>query len=326
MDERSIPSSGPVSAKQLLDRLTQQLKAAEEAREAGKLTVRTASRSEDRDFVDARTEVLRLLALRLDMKVSRLRLDLPQLQLSAEDAAWLEEACGRLAADEPFAYVAGQTDFAGLVIHVGPGVLIPRPDSEVLVWQAARIIGQEARPGRPWTVLDLGTGSGALSLALHRAVSQAWPQLKLRILGTDLSPEALDWAKRNRQAQGLEEDFTLIACDLLPEPQLAARWQADMVLCNPPYVTRSGLRFLDASVRDHEPREAFDGGPDGLDYYRRLAVELGPWLRPGAHLLVEHSDRQQAEVEAIFKAESFTVEKRLQDLAGRPRALWLRFS
>ncbi|MDI9498048.1 MAG: peptide chain release factor N(5)-glutamine methyltransferase [Bacillota bacterium] len=324
MSEKDHSGAAPVSAKLLVARLTAELQAAEQVRATERLVLHDGGGREDRELYDARAEILRLLALRLDMTVSRLRLDLPLLQLQEADAVWLTDAARRLAADEPFAYVAGRTDFAGISIRVGPGVLIPRPDSEVLVWQAARIIGQEASESRSWTVLDIGTGSGALALALQHAVAQTWPRLGLRILGTERSLEALAWARLNRREQGREESFELVACDLLPEPQMAADWRADMVLSNPPYIPHAALRGLEHSVREYEPHEALDGGPDGLDCYRRLAALLPAWMRAGAHLLLEHGDRQQTEVEAIMTQGPFVLERRLQDLAGRPRALWLR--
>lgn len=324
MSEKALPEQKPVSAKLLVARLTAELQTAEQTRLTERLILRDGAGRMDREPGDARAEILRLLALRLDMTVSRLRLDLPLLELKAADAAWLTAAARRLAADEPFAYVAGQTDFAGIVVRVGPGVLIPRPDSEVLVLQAARIIGQESREAKSWTVFDIGTGSGALALALLHAVEQTWPRLKLHVFGTENSLEALAWARLNRREQGREESFELVACDLLPETGTAVKRQADMVLSNPPYVPHASLRGLERSVREHEPHEALDGGPDGLDYYRRLAALLPARMRPGAHLLLEHGDRQQAEVEGILTAGPFFLERRLQDLAGRPRALWLR--
>ena len=213
----------------------------------------------------------------------------------------------RRAAQEPVAYIVGHQEFFGLSFYVSPEVLIPRGDSEILV-EAALAARPDAR-----SVLDCGTGSGALLLAVLSQLPQA------RGTGVDSSLGALAVARTNAEALGLAGRFRMIAADWH-----APGWAADiggpfdLVLANPPYVEEAAE--LDRSVRDFEPAAALFSGPEGLDDYRVLVPQLRALLAPGGVALVEIGHAQAEAVEAIGKAAG--LHSRLhRDLAGRARVL-----
>lgn len=213
------------------------------------------------------------------------------------------EAVRRRAAGEPVQYITGEQAFCGLTLEVGPAVLIPRPETELLVEAVAKRVralfapagGGEGtaddprrhasgRSGRPPLLADVGTGSGAIAIALARLLP-GW-----RVAACDLSPEALDVARRNaaraeREEQGapagrkaasggLRERLLFLQGDLL-EPLIVRGERVDVLVSNPPYVPTGDILRLQREVRDHEPRLALDGGPDGLAAYRRIVRQIG---------------------------------------------------
>jgi release factor glutamine methyltransferase len=227
--------------------------------------------------------------------------------LDGEAPPGFEALVARRAASEPLAYITGRRAFWTVELEVGPGVLIPRPDSETLIEVALRHFGRAG----PASVLDLGTGSGALLLA---ALDQ-WPQA--HGLGVDRSPAALAIARRNAGrlrlgerarfqqgdwAKGLEERF-------------------DLILCNPPYVESAAA--LPRDVAEWEPAEALFAGTDGLDAYRRLAPVIGMLLREGGLACFEVCAGQADAAAALFEAQGLAVALDA-DLAGHPRCLSAR--
>jgi release factor glutamine methyltransferase len=211
----------------------------------------------------------------------------------------------RRIAHEPVAYIIGHQDFWTIRLKVGPGVLIPRSDSETLIEAAVVHFGPD---DSPQTILDLGTGPGTLLLAAldhWRGASG---------VGVDRSSRALAYAKNNAVRLGLTARTQFICGD----------WgdggQADLILCNPPYVEEGAA--LDAQVRLHEPGEALFAGPDGLDAYRVLIPRLPAHLTDRGVILLEIGMTQAAAVSALAAASGFAVSVR-QDLTGRDRALLL---
>lgn len=210
----------------------------------------------------------------------------------------------RRLAGEPVAYITGKRAFWNIELEVGPGVLIPRPDSETLIVAAIEHFGN----GGPDRILDLGTGPGTLLLA---ALDQ-WP--RATGLGVDSSDAALDYARANAKRLGLANraDFRL------------GDWaegiveRFDLVLINPPYVAEDAE--LAPEVAEHEPPEALFAGPEGLDEYRRLAPEVGRLIAPGGLAAIEIGYDQADSVAELFEAQGH--EPRLaRDLADRPRAI-----
>lgn len=220
--------------------------------------------------------------------------------------AAFEPLAQRRLVHEPIAYIIGWRDFWTIRLSVGPGVLVPRPDSETLIEAAADHFGER----EPKQVLDLGTGPGTLLLA---ALAQ-WP--RALGIGVDASSEALAYAECNAAALGLSDRASFRQGDWTDG--LDRRF--DLILCNPPYVQAGAA--LPPDVADWEPAGALYAGPDGLDAYRRLAPLIGPRLAPGGIACIEVGAGQAPAVSALFAAEGFTIESRA-DLSGITRALIL---
>ncbi|HEU4327586.1 MAG TPA: peptide chain release factor N(5)-glutamine methyltransferase [Roseiflexaceae bacterium] len=229
-----------------------------------------------------------------------------RIALDAAQQARFAALVERRAALEPVAYLIGQREFYGLVFEVTPAVLVPRPETELLVERAlelARTLPPDA------LIADIGAGSGAIAVALAVHLPQA------RISAVDLSPEALAVAGRNAARHGVAGRVRLLQGDLLGPLDAPV----DLLVSNPPYTV---LAEIDEGVRRHEPHLALDGGPDGLDLYRRLLAAAPPLLRPGGAALLEIGATQAEAVSALarlhFPHARVTVE---QDLAGRDRVI-----
>ncbi len=238
--------------------------------------------------------------------VTRSEMLLRHMQSPVPDA--FESLLQRRLAHEPVAYITGAQEFYGLNFKVTADVLIPRADSETLVEAALK-----ARPGVRW-VLDCGTGSGALLLAVlaHRPDAQG--------LGIDSSAGAVAVATENARNLGLSERSRIELADWQQPGWAQAMGQYDLILANPPYVEDAAEIAL--SVRDHEPAGALFAGPEGLDAYRVLVPQLPDLLAPGGAALVEIGYSQAAAVTAL--AEQAGLSARLhRDLAGRARVLEL---
>lgn len=228
--------------------------------------------------------------------------------LTADERAVLREGVKRRAAGEPLQYVTGEMPFRHLCVRVRPGVLIPRPETEVLVDVALAKLPPQARAA------DLCTGSGcvALSLAHEREGVTVW--------ATDLSPAAVEVAGDNAVRLGLDDRVTILAGDLFgPLPQ-ELRGRLDLVVANPPYIPSSAMADLPAEVAGFEPGLALDGGPDGLDLARRILAEAPDWLRPGGRIALELDERNVGAA-AAEASTAYTSVAVTPDLTGRPRVL-----
>ena len=175
-----------------------------------------------------------------------------------------EQLLIRRLAHEPLAYILGQREFYGFMFEVGPGALVPRPETETLVETALEAIRQHPRHQRLVRVADIGTGSGAIAISVARHSPVA------KIFAVDKSTEALQWAGKNRKRLGPIDRVILLTGDML-EPLTEP---LDIVLANLPYVPTEEYKVLPDEIRAHEPELAVDGGDDGLDLYRRFAVQL----------------------------------------------------
>ena len=205
---------------------------------------------------------------------------------------------------EPIAYITGARDFWTISLTVGPGVLIPRPDSETLIEAAIEHFAGRA----PATILDLGTGPGTLLLA---ALAQ-WPDAQG--LGIDASTTAIDYASRNAKLLDLADRASFRIGDWAA----GIEQRFDLILCNPPYI---GIgEMLPADVRDHEPGTALFAGLDGLDDYRVIATQLPRLIAPGGMAAIEIGAAQAQAVSALLIAQDLHVAVR-RDLAGRDRCL-----
>ena len=213
----------------------------------------------------------------------------------------------RRKAGEPVAYITGRRAFWNIELHVGPGVLIPRPDSEVLI---ASALEHFEGSGRPKRILDLGTGPGTLLLA----ALDLWP--KATGVGVDLSNQAMSYAAANARRLGLESRVRLKEGDWAK----GIEESFDLILCNPPYVAEDAE--LGPGVREFEPNEALFAGKEGLDAYRELAPQLPRLLNPGGLAAVEIGHDQAETVTGLLARDG--LEARVAtDLGGRPRAVLL---
>lgn len=217
---------------------------------------------------------------------------------------------GERAARRPVQHLVGKVEFFGLELSSRPGALIPRPDTETLVEAALERFSGD-RAGRLW-IADVGCGSGAIALALASRLASA------RIVALDNSRGALALAADNVSDCGLGGRVRLVAGDLLT---CAGTATLDAVVANLPYIPEREIETLEPEVRDHEPREALTGGPDGLDPLRRLAPMAARALRPGGDLLVEIGAGQLGTASAIVGAAGFASLANRTDLAGLPRVL-----
>ncbi|TVQ36566.1 MAG: peptide chain release factor N(5)-glutamine methyltransferase [Geminicoccaceae bacterium] len=240
----------------------------------------------------------------IDRLTQRLR---PELALDERVHTAALQLAAQRAAGAPMAYLVGSREFWGLPFSVGPGVLVPRPDSETLIEAALAHLPQNQTA----RILDLGTGSGCLLLAILHERPEA------KGLGIDQSAEALAYAERNARALGLDGRATF---------RLGDWWDGvegcfDLVLSNPPYIVRAVIDGLMPEVRDHEPRAALDGGTDGLDAYRRLFRGLAAHLAPGGLALFELGFDQGPTLLAMAAAHGFSGCSLRQDLTGHDRCL-----
>ena len=203
--------------------------------------------------------------------------------LTSAELAHFRGMVARRARREPLQYILGTQEFMGLEFEVAPAVLIPRHDTEVLVEEALR------RAGDARKVLDIGVGSGCIAVALAKKLPGA------EVSGVERSPEALVVARRNAERNGVT--VSLHEGSLF-EPFAGARF--DLIVSNPPYILTGDLGGLQPEVRDFEPREALDGGLDGLDFYRKIIPAAPDHLNPGGWLMVEVGIGQAKEVLAMF--------------------------
>jgi release factor glutamine methyltransferase len=215
------------------------------------------------------------------------------------------ELAHRRAAGEPLQYITGIAGFRHLELAVGPGVLIPRPETEMVVERALAHLPQGG------IAVDVGTGSGAIALSIKFERPDA------TVLATEISAEALEWAELNRAA--LDLDVQLIECDLLAGLPTSLRDKLDLVVANPPYVPESDARLLARDVVDHEPSVALFAGPDGTDVIRTLAQEATGWLRSGGWFVTEIAANQAGAVADVLTSIGYLDARSGTDLAGRER-------
>jgi release factor glutamine methyltransferase len=228
--------------------------------------------------------------------------------LGAEDASRIEALAKRRLAREPVAYILGVKEFWGLPLRVGRGTLVPRPETETVVEEALAAIG--GARDRPLRIADLGTGSGAILLALLTELPNATG------VGTDISCDPLAVARANAGALGLQSRTRFIMCNF----GTALPGGFDLVVSNPPYVASGDIEGLAREVR-REPRLALDGGADGLDAYRAIAADARRLLAPGGRLVVELGAGQEVTVAELFRLVGLATAPARTDLSGIPRAL-----
>ncbi len=232
--------------------------------------------------------------------------------LSADEAKQLAEFAARRLAREPIARITGVKEFWGLPLQLCGDTLVPRPDTETIVEAALERLDAIGPRSRAWRIADLGTGSGAILLALLSELPNATG------IATDINLAALQTARDNAEHNGLAHRACFIACDYAS----ALVGGFDLIVSNPPYIPSAEIAGLDIEVREHDPRRALDGGGDGFDPYRIIAPEAARLLGPGGVLVVEVGHDQSETVADLMAAAGLNVPRPPKaDLAGIPRAV-----
>lgn len=231
--------------------------------------------------------------------------------LSAECVNTYEEMLARRESGRPLQYILGEWEFMGLPFFVGEGVLIPRGDTEVLVETILEKQKEEAETNPLQTVLDIGTGSGCISVSLGK-----YGDFR-EILAVDISPKALEYARKNAARNGVAVEFW--ESDLFAAFSQSRRGKLDAIVSNPPYIPQGEIAGLMEEVREFEPHNALDGGKDGLDFYRRIVKESQAWLRDGGWLFFEIGYHQGAALLALLQENGFVKTQIRQDLTGLDR-------
>lgn len=227
--------------------------------------------------------------------------------LSDAEAAQIDALAARRLAHEPVARIVGVKEFWGLSLVVTPDVLVPRPDTETVV-ELALTFADRTRPLR---ILDLGTGSGAILLALLHELPNA------RGVATDIALAALRVARANASALGLAPRAAFVRCDF----GQALAGPFDLVVSNPPYIASAGIAKLAPEVRDHDPRGALDGGADGLAAYRAIIADAPRLLGSTGRLVIEVGAGQAAAVMELFRSGGLADAGLRHDLSGVARAV-----
>lgn len=260
-------------------------------------------------------------------------LNLPRMQLylnfdrplTASEVDRFRQLIRRRGQREPLQHITGSMSFCGLKIGVCQQVLVPRTETELLAERGWLFLHQisnpapmclregraENGPADAATVLDFGTGSGCLAIALALKCPAA------RVCAVDISPVALALAKQNAAHHGVSERIQFLAGDGFSSLPKETRF--DLIISNPPYIPTAEIDGLEPEVRDYDPRGALDGGPEGLEYFRRLAVEAGPWLKPGGKIMLEFGDGQAERIRDLFERQKWIVEAIEADYTRRLR-------
>jgi release factor glutamine methyltransferase len=271
------------------------------------LTARFKSAAIESAELDARILTGHALGLDLTGLISA-----AQRQLTPDESARLEEFAGRRLAGEPVARILGEKEFWGLPLQLSSATLVPRPDTETVVELALELLRAGGGLDRPLRIADLGTGSGAILLALLSELPAA------QGFGTDISQAALQTAGANAARVGLSERATFVACDHAS----GLTGPFDLIVSNPPYIRSADIGGLAAEVRNHDPLAALDGGTDGLNAYRALIPQAARLLTPRGSLVVEAGQDQSGPIEAFMTNAGLTPATAPKaDLAGIPRAV-----
>ena len=275
-----------------------------------KLTTRFKSGAVESAELDARILVGAALSLDLTGLIAA-----AARPVTPDQATRLEDFARRRLAGEPVARILETREFWGLPLQLTTATLVPRPDTETVVEFALEMLGVASRPKRPLRIADLGTGSGAILLALLSELPDAYG------IGTDISVAALRTAGSNTARLGFSPRAAFVACDYAA----ALSDGFDLMVSNPPYIRSADIAGLATEVRDHDPLLALDGGSDGLEAYRRLIPQAAERLVAGGVLVVEAGHDQSGDIAGLMAAAGLTLERPAKaDLAGIRRAVAAR--
>jgi len=248
-------------------------------------------------------------ALGLDHAALAARAEQP---LSAEQQSAIAALARRRLAHEPVARITGTKEFWSLPLRVNGATLVPRPETETVVTAALRALDRRGPRSTAWRIADIGTGTGAILLALLHELPDAFG------VGTDISLAALRTAKANAARLGFAERAVFIACNYTA----ALSGPFDLMVSNPPYIRSADIPGLESEVRNFDPLAALNGGADGLDAYRAIIPAAAGLLGPAGALIVEAGLGQSGQIQGLMTASGLTLERNPKaDLAGVPRAV-----
>ena len=249
------------------------------------------------------------------LKLPRMKLYLNfERELSPSEIDSLRELIKRRGQREPLQHIVGSTSFCGYEIAVNRNALVPRPETELLAeagWNFLLAAPKQSEGGS--TALDFGTGTGCIAIAIAAKCPDA------KIVATDTSADALVLAKENAARNNVAERIEFFQGDGFAA--LPADSKFDLIVSNPPYIPSVEIATLQPEVRDFDPRNALDGGADGLDFYRKLAIEAKPFLKAAGKIMLEFGDGQADAIKAIFENEKWIVEAVKEDYSQRARIL-----
>ncbi len=259
------------------------------------------------------------------LKVARMKLYLNfERVLSDGETDAFRELVKRRSQREPLQHITGSTSFCGFEIAVNRHVLVPRPETEILTeagwkWMGEKRKAESGKVETGVTALDFGTGSGCIAIALAGKFPDA------KIVALDASQEALAVAMQNAERNNVTARIEFVHGDGLAALQTCKTTPPfDLIISNPPYIPTAEIETLEPEVRDYDPRGALDGGADGLDFYRRLAEEAGPFLKANGRIMLEFGDGQAPAIKEIFEQQNWIVEAIGEDYTGRQRILIAR--
>jgi release factor glutamine methyltransferase len=241
------------------------------------------------------------------LKKSRAELYTLKRKLKEKELLALSDMVKRRLQGEPVAYIIGEKEFWSLRFKITPACLIPRPETELLVEEVLRL---SSSSDGPLKILDIGTGCGAIAIALAKELPSA------RIWASERSREALKVAEENVALHQVGDRVFLVEADLFPEER-----DFSFIVSNPPYIPTQEIFNLPPEVRDYEPLEALDGGPDGFSVIRRIVEGAGRYLREGGWLLLEVGYGQAEKVEELFRKAGFKEVSSVRDYAGIKRVV-----
>jgi release factor glutamine methyltransferase len=270
-----------------------------------------AKRFELASIDSAELDARMLVSHALDLDLTGLIKQAARL-LTAAEATRIEAAAGRRLTGEPVARILGRKEFWGMPLQLSSATLVPRPDTETVVEMALEMLRAVPILGQRIKIADIGTGTGAILLALLSELPGAYG------VGADISLPALTTARTNATNLGFADRCGFVACDYVS----ALRGPFDLIVSNPPYIRSAEIAGLAAEVRDHDPTCALDGGVDGLAAYRTLIPQASDILAPGGALVVEVGHDQSGQVERLMTAAGLIHDRPPKaDLAGIPRAV-----
>ena len=281
-----------------------------------KLLVKKATQTLTKHGVDSPELNARML-LAYVLGIEEWQLSVYRQEITPEQTNKLESLIQQRSKRIPLQHLIGSVGFYGLEIEVSPSALIPRPETELLVETVLKTIQQKQAQHTPAKLLDLATGTGCIALALAKELPTA------QVWGLDISQAALKLARMNAVHAGLENRVTWIESDLWKSIE-DSKFQWDYIVSNPPYIPSYEIHELEPEVRDHDPMLALDGGEDGLDFYRTLAIQAAQWTSENGYIFLECGKDQAPAIKSLFKSASWFADQVVRDYNDIQRILVFR--